>query len=64
VGQCKAIGLRGWWAETVETKEKLDGPRRNWAKNNKGCRNYFFNFSNKDLSLKVTDSNAFKPNLN
>jgi hypothetical protein len=27
-------------------------------------KNYFSNFSNKDLSLKVKDSNAFKPNLN
>jgi hypothetical protein len=24
----------------------------------------FFQFSNKDLSLKIKDSNAFKPNLN
>jgi hypothetical protein len=25
VGRRKAVGLRGWWARTVETKEKLDG---------------------------------------
>jgi hypothetical protein len=29
-----------------------------------GCRNYFSNFSNKDLSLKDKDSNSFKLNLN
>jgi hypothetical protein len=26
VGWRKAIGPRGWWAGTVETMEKLDGP--------------------------------------
>jgi hypothetical protein len=35
-----------------------------WAENKGGLQNYFSNFSNKDLSLKVKDSNAFKPNLN
>jgi hypothetical protein len=27
VGQRKDIGLRGWWAGTVEVKEKLYGPK-------------------------------------
>jgi hypothetical protein len=26
VGRRKAIGPRGWWVKTVETKEKIDGP--------------------------------------
>jgi hypothetical protein len=29
-----------------------------------GCEKFFSQFSNKDLSFKIEDSNAFKPNLN
>jgi hypothetical protein len=29
-----------------------------------GCEKIFSQFSNKDLSFKIKDSNAFKPNLN
>jgi hypothetical protein len=63
------------WAGWAKTLERLGPawkfPRKInraaedfWAENKGWLENYFSNFSNKDLSLKVKDSNAFKPNLN
>jgi hypothetical protein len=61
-----------WWAGPSR-KAKRSGPvprkgstghKEDAGRNVNGLQKLFFNFLNKDLSLKVKDSNAFKSNLN
>jgi hypothetical protein len=62
------------WAEVGHTGQAVDGPMRKIKKELRfygqraelamGCEKLFPQFSNKDLSFKIKDWNAFKPNLN
>jgi hypothetical protein len=62
------------WAEVGHVSWVAAGLARKNKKNELGCYGhraelamgyeFFSQFSNKDLSFKIKDSNAFKPNLN
>jgi hypothetical protein len=56
------VGLRlGWRGKITKNELGCYGHRAELAM---GYEISFSQFSNKDLSFKIKDSNAFKPNLN
>jgi hypothetical protein len=52
------------WAGVEISVENQSGCRRLLGRKQGWALELFSNFSNKDLSLKVNDSDAFKSNLN
>jgi hypothetical protein len=52
------------WKEKYIKGELERAARMTGPKSRMGCNTILSNFSNKDLSSNVKDSNVFKPNLN